>query len=360
MKILKNGFFWLILVLLLIVVVNFWRNQADMPINLSSDTNQNGMAEPLLDQVTSVPELGNDLQIEQMRLREYPASPITIEDELSPGSNYQRLLVSYQSEGNKIFALMTIPTGEKPATGWPVIIFNHGYIPPAQYRTTERYVAYVDGFARAGYIVFKSDYRGHGESEGEAAGGYGSPAYTVDILNALSSLKQYPDADPSRIGMWGHSMGGFITLRSMIISQDIKAGVIWGGVVASYPDLLNNWRRRSSIAPPPVLPSGARRWRDVLQDEYGTPEENPEFWASISANAFVSDISGPVQLHHARGDSSVPWEFSQSLADDLAKAGKEHQLYIYEGDDHDITQHFNQAMNSSVDFFDRYLKVEES
>ena len=52
-----------------------------------------------------------------------------------------------------------------------VVIFNHGYIPPAQHRTTERYVAYVDAFARNGYIVFRSDYRGHGNSEGEAAEG---------------------------------------------------------------------------------------------------------------------------------------------------------------------------------------------
>lgn len=59
-----------------------------------------------------------------------------------------------------------MPNGPRPKSGWPVIIFNHGHIPPAQYRTTERHVAYVDAFARAGYIVFKSDYRGQGSSEG--------------------------------------------------------------------------------------------------------------------------------------------------------------------------------------------------
>ena len=133
--------------------------------------------------------------------------------------------------------------GQKPKTGWPVIIFNHGFIPPAQYRTTERYVAYVDAFARNGYIVFKSDYRGHGSSEGRAAGGYGSPDYTIDVLNAVSSIKRYQDADPNRIGMWGHSMGGSVTLRAMVVSKDIKAGVIWAGVVASYPDLFSKWHR---------------------------------------------------------------------------------------------------------------------
>ena len=42
----------------------------------------------------------------------------------------------------------------------------------------------------------------------------------------------------------------------------------------------------------------ARRWRAQLLDEYGAPEENPAYWASISANSFLKDLSGPVQIHH--------------------------------------------------------------
>jgi len=143
----------------------------------------------------------NPLTIDSLRQRDYPGSDITLEQTLTPGSNYNRYIASYRSDGLKIYALLTVPKGTKPKAGFPVIIFNHGYIPPAQYRTTERYVAYVDAFARNGYIVFKSDYRGHGNSEGTATGGYGSPDYTVDVLNALASLKKHPDADPNRIGM---------------------------------------------------------------------------------------------------------------------------------------------------------------
>ena len=114
----------------------------------------------------SATPIPHPLQIEAMRSRDYPGSDIVIEETLDPGVNYNRYYVSYLSEGLKIYALMTVPNGEKPATGWPVIIFNHGYIPPAVYRTTERYVAYVDLIARSGYIVFRSDYRGHDRSEG--------------------------------------------------------------------------------------------------------------------------------------------------------------------------------------------------
>jgi dipeptidyl aminopeptidase/acylaminoacyl peptidase len=305
-------------------------------------------------QPTPTPTPLHPLSIAAMRARQYPGSEITIEETLEPGSNYRRYIASYRSEGLKIYALLTIPMGEKPATGWPVIVFNHGYIPPAQYRTTERYIAYVDAFARNGYIVFRPDYRGHGNSEGVATGGYGSPDYTVDVLNALASIKAHPDANPERIGMWGHSMGGFITLRAMVTVKDIKAGVIWAGVVASYPDLLTRWRRPAGAAA--TVPTGARRWRDELIAQYGTPEENPSFWAEISANTYVRDLSGPVQLHHGTADTSVPVEFSEILFEQIQTAGGEVELYTYEGDNHNISNNFRVAMQRSVAFFDAHLR----
>ena len=177
---------------------------------------------------TSSPTPSHALMIESLRQEEFPGSELVIESSLTPDQNYNRYIASYESDGLKIYALLTVPLGVKPESGWPVIIFNHGYIPPNEYWTTERYVAYIDGFARNGYIVFRSDYRGHGISEGEASNAYGSPAYTVDVLNGISAIKRYPEADPDRIGMWGHSMGGHITLRAMVVSDEIKAGVIWG------------------------------------------------------------------------------------------------------------------------------------
>ncbi|MDQ5950885.1 MAG: hypothetical protein QG639_162, partial [Patescibacteria group bacterium] len=169
-------------------------------------------------------------------------------------------------------------------------------------------------------------------------------------------------ADPTRIGMWGHSMGGFITLRSMVVNKDIKAGVIWGGVIASYPDMLNNWRRRNSTPPPLPSPvaSGARRWRDALVQEYGDPETNPDFWNSISANTYLADVSGPIQLHHGVADSSVPVLFSETLAVEMQAANKPVELFTYPGDDHDITSNFGVAMQRSVAFFDKYVKGENN
>jgi uncharacterized protein len=299
----------------------------------------------------------NPLSVEFMRQQSYPGSDIVIEQKLQAGANYQRYIASYLSEGLKQYGLLTVPNGTPPATGWPAIIFNHGYIPPEQYRTTERYVAYMDGFARNSYIVFKPDYRGHDKSEGDAAGGYGSPDYTIDVLNALASIKRYPSVDPNRIGMWGHSMGGSITLRSMVTSKDIKAGVIWSGVVASYPDMLSNWRRRPGSIPATV-PQRARRWRDDFVQQYGSPEQNPAFWASISPSSYLADLSGPLQLQATDTDEEVPVEFSRNLYQQ-AQAEKlpvPVAYYEYKGDNHNLSKSFNTAMQRSVAFFDKYVK----
>lgn len=297
------------------------------------------------------------LMIERMRVQSYPGSDIVIEQTLAPGVNYNRYLASYLSEGNKIYALLTVPQGQPPATGWPVVIFNHGYIPPEQYRTTERYIAYVDAFARNGYLVFRSDYRGHGSSEGEATGGYGTPDYTVDVLNAVAAVKRYAAADPNRIGMWGHSMGGQITLRAMVVTTDIKAGVIWAGVVGSYPDLLERWRRPGNT-PPPALTSGqARRWRQELTETYGTPAENPAAWAAISPNSYLADLSGPIELHHGTADTSVPIEFSRTLYGQIQATGGTVNYYEYPGDDHNIAGNLGTALTRSVAFFDQHVKA---
>jgi fermentation-respiration switch protein FrsA (DUF1100 family) len=291
--------------------------------------------------------------------RDYPASTIAIEETLTPGANYNRYYAWYESDGLRIYGLLTVPLGEKPARGWPVIVFNHGYIAPEAYQTTERYIAYVDQLARAGYVVYKIDYRGHDQSEGIARGAYGDPGYTTDVLNAVSALQASPLVDAGRIGMWGHSMGGFLTLRAMIISDQIKAGVIWSGVVGSYADMLCCWHhpapRLPTLSPDPDYHTS---WRNQWVDLYGSPEQNPEFWNSISANTYLGGLSGPLQIHHDVGDTEVPVQFSQDLYQNiLAIDGHAPvEYYEYPGDDHNIATYFSLAMQRTIEFFDTYLK----
>jgi len=299
------------------------------------------------------PDGVNPLTIAYLRKQSYPGSPLTVEQSLEPGANYNRYIVSYRSEGLKIYALMTLPVGARPPSGWPVILFVHGYVPPAEYSPTERYEAYVDAFASQGYIVLRPDLRGHGNSEGVAIGAYGSPDYTIDLLNALASVKQYGEADASRIGIWGHSMGGYLTLRAMVVTHDVKAAVIWSGVVASYEDMFRMWSLGTQMG---LMPESVQLWGAALLGQFGTPEANPLFWQQISANSYLGDLSGPIQLHHGSGDTVVPSVFSNLLLEEIVKAGGKAQYYQYAGDDHSLSASFDTAMGRSIAFFDTYVK----
>lgn len=299
----------------------------------------------------------NPLSIEYLRKQDYPGSDLVIEQTLTPTANYNQYITSYRSEGLKIYGLLTVPTGEKPVNGWPVIIFNHGYIPPNQYKTAEKYESYVDGFARNGYIVFKSDYRGHGNSGGSTEGGHISPAYTIDVLNALSSLKRFKDANPQKIGMWGHSMGGSIALRAMAISKEIKAGAIWAGTVGSVDSNFSGRNRPNHAHPSSDTNTGMGfNNSQRLEQQYGTRSQNPQFWNSIDPLNYLEDLTSPIQLQHGLADEEVNPKVSLELNDKLKALGKDVEYYTYEGDNHNISNNFNTAMQRSVDFFDKNVK----
>lgn len=331
---------------------------------------------PVEDVATAEWSTGPDpLQIEVMREQSYTSSPITIEQTLDAGTNYNRYLVSYVSEGYTIYALMTVPFGSPPDSGWPVIIFNHGYIHPPDYRTTENYVTYMDMLASSGYIVFKSDFRGHGNSAGPiVGGGYGSPGYTADVLNAIESLKNYEGADPDRFGMWGHSMGGQVTLRAMVVSQDIKAGVIWAGAIAPYSEIISQWsfggQERDDDFLSNILPERNQSndrtvqgwgqsfggWVEEFTATYGTYEQNPDFWETISPNSYLADLSGPIQIHHGTADWMVPLTWSEEFTQEMDAVNMPYEFYIYDDDDHNISGNYREAMQRTVAFFNQYVK----
>jgi dienelactone hydrolase len=302
----------------------------------------------------TIPFANEPMSIQVARSRTYPGSDIVIDQELAPGSNYHRYYAWYLSDGLKIFGLLTVPFGSKPEGGWPAVVFNHGYFPPYTYSTTGTYISHVESLASHGYVVFKIDYRGNSGSQGSIPYAYGEPGYTDDVLNALSSLARYPQVNPNKISMWGHSMGGFMTLRAMVISKNIKAGVIWSGVVGSYADLICCWYAHPIIFPTP-FPGVHTGWQSWIQ-EHGTPEQDPRFWNAISATSYLADLSGPLQLHHGLYDTEVPYAFSESLAAGVQAAGKTVELYSYQSNDHNLASSYSQAMTRTLQFLDHYLK----
>ena len=334
---------------LMTVLALFLFSLLAVPAAAQNQTAQNQTAQNQTTPKNTFPDASTSpLSIAAMRARSYPGSAFTVRQTLRAGGNYSRQVVSYQSDGLRIGALLTVPSGTPPKGGWPAIVFNHGYIPPNVYRTTERYAAYQDAFARAGFVTLKSDYRGHGSSQGEAVGGYFDPGYTTDVLNAAASLRKDRRVNAARLGMWGHSMGGALTLRSMVIDKSLKAGVIWAGVVAPYELLQNGWTRRPGAE---VIPYSARRRGIELRAKYGTVEQNPAFWRAVSPNSFLQDVSGPIQLHQGTADAEVPVTFHRALEQGLKAAGKPFVAYVYRGDNHDLSRNLTLALNRSVAFF---------
>jgi uncharacterized protein len=292
-----------------------------------------------------------------MRMRDYPGSDIKIEQTLSAEPKYDRYIASYKSDGLKIYALLLVPKGEKPSHGWPVIVLNHGYIIPEKYTPDGNYIPYADAFAKNGYIVFKPNYRGNGKSDGSPTSAYYSPDYTIDDLNAIASIKKYPDANPTKIGVWGHSMGGSITLRDLVVNRiDIRAAVIWGGVVGNYNDIINSWQNRVSYIPNPEDLMLRNKNLSLLEGTYGTPLTNPDFWNSIDPTYYLKDIAAPIQINVGLADSQVPPDFSKGLYEKLKSLGKNVEYYEYPGSNHDINQSFAIAMKRTISFFNRHLK----
>lgn len=311
---------------------------------------------PILTETEVVFEVGREITIEYLRDLEITGSEITFEEQLDHTFYYHQHLVSYISEGNKIYGLLTIPNVEPPEGGFKAIVFNHGYIPPTAYRTTERYTAYVDYLARSGFVVFKIDYRGHGESQGEPSGTYFSPGYTINSIAALKSLQMMDIIDPQGIGMWGHSMAGNLVLRAMLIEPDIKAGVIWAGAVYSYDDFVKYGIDDNTYRPPETPgtqeASDRRRRSQEIFDTYGRPDSQVDYWKAVSLTENIEFLTSPLQLHHAQDDTVVNIGYSFDLAVVLQENGKQYEFYTYNGGGHNlISQYFDQAMLRTVEFF---------
>jgi uncharacterized protein len=301
-------------------------------------------------------EVTSPLAISAMRAESYPGSDITLEATLPAGPGYNRYIASYESDGLTLFGLLTVPTGNKPAGGWPVILLNHGYIPPAEYSTEQSYEGVVSEMATAGYIVFKPDYRGNGSSPGMPVQPYVAPDDVTDSLNALASIKKYKDANPDRIGVWGHSMGGNVTLHELVLTGDIKAAVLMAGVVGNWTGILNWWKVR--------VATGVLTTQNDLQTEQlvsamvqlqGTPQSNPGYWNAIDPTQFIADVQAPVLIQVGTADTVVPPAFSQDLAAQLQAAGKSVTLHTYPGADHNLSPETSAAVAEAIAFFDEYL-----
>jgi uncharacterized protein len=95
-----------------------------------------------------------------------------------------------------------------------------------------------------------------------------------------------------------------------------------------------------------------------IGSKYGTPDQNPALWTTISPNAYLADLSSPIQRHQSTTDEIMPVARPETLAKELKVMGNSpyYELYTYPGDNHSINANFAVAMQRTVAFFDKYVK----
>lgn len=318
--------------------------------------------EPLVNELTNfttatpapTPMPFADLTIPYLRGRQYQ-STLTALNQYADHAAYTSYLTSYDSDGLRINGLLTKPKGAMPQGGWPGIVFVHGYIPPTTYQTTQKYEDYVDYLARSGFVVFKIDLRGHGDSEGEPSGGYFSADYVIDTLNARAALASSSFVNPKAIGLWGHSMAGNIVMRAFAVRPETPAVVIWAGAVYTYLDLSEYGISDNSYRPLPSN-SQSQRKRQQLRQIYGDPADGNPFWKLVAPTNYLEELKGAIQLDHATDDPTVSIEYSKNLTKLLDATSVPHEFYEYPSGGHNISgSSFSQAMAHTVQFFQRYL-----
>ena len=88
-----------------------------------------------------------------------------------------------------------------------------------------------------------------------------------------------------------------------------------------------------------------------ITELYGQPTENPEFWKDVSAINFFNNIKAPVLIFHGTNDSSVPYQWSQTLLTKLIELKKDVRLVTYEGEAHEFIPKWPDFMKQTSEFF---------
>ena len=195
--------------------------------------------------------------------------------------------------------------------------------------------------ASQGYVVLSVNYRsgiGYGMEFREALDyGAGGASEYNDVLGAAQFLKDHPNVDGDRIGLWGGSYGGYLTALGLSRNSDIfKAGVDIHGVY-DWNNVIKNF-----------IPS-----YNKLEDPVFT-----KLAYDSSPIAFMDTWESPVLLIHGDDDRNVPFSETVDKAEALRRQGVEFEQVVFPDEVHGFLLHANwlKAYEATADFFDRMLR----
>jgi dienelactone hydrolase len=240
---------------------------------------------------------------------------------------YTQYSITYKSGNLLITGQMYVPQGTGP---FPVMVMNHGYIPIEEYTSgmdSRRESPFV---ASNGYVAIHPDFRNYAGSDDDENAQENLTAFgwADDSLNLVDAIKRsnLPYLDKSRIGFWGHSNGGQVSMMALVSQRqpDIKAFVLFAPTSPDYADNFNRWTRpRAELA-------------QRIRARHGWPEDKPEFYRNLSAGPHFKEAvtKGPVLLFHGTGDTNTPYAWSERTNTLMKEAGIDVTFVSPRGENH--------------------------
>jgi len=192
--------------------------------------------------------------------------------------------------------------------------------------------------AQQGYLVVSVDNRGTPAPRGRA---WRKCVYrqigilaSADQASATRAIvKNWPYVDPERIGIWGWSGGGSMSLNAIF----------------RYPDL---YRTAMAIA----FVSNQRFYDTIYQERYmGLPGDNEEGYKNGSPITFAHQLEGNLLIIHGTSDDNVHYQSCEALMNELIKHNKHFTMMAYPGRSHSIKEGKN-TKRHLFELLTRYLK----
>ncbi len=222
------------------------------------------------------------------------------------------------ADGQTLYYSIIKPANFDASKRYPVFLFTYGG--PHSQRVTRAWGNYFDQYmAQQGFVVFRLDNRGSGRRERQFTdtlyGNLGKHE-VEDQVAGVDWLAKQSFVDPKRIGVFGWSYGGFMTLRLLAAASDkIAMGV--------------------SVAP-------VTDW--ALYDTHyteryvgATPKSNPAAYEQSGVFAHLDGLKSPLLLIHGMADDNVLFTNTTRLIDDLVKRNVQFELMTYPGAKHGIS-----------------------
>lgn len=292
---------------------------------------------------------------ENLKNTQFPVNPITLgpvvsENEFSVARKFYYTVPQTPGSAvmDQVSGIMNVP---KKKGQYPIIVMFRGYVSEDTYKSGDGTQPAALVFARNGFITLAPDFLGFGESAPASADPFESRFQScttaLTLLSSLPTLNaglndQYAGtitADLTKIGLWGHSYGGQVTLAVLAISGLTYPTVLWAPVSATFP--------YSILFYTDDFDDHGKSLRRLLA-EFEADYDSELF----SPPNFYSWIKAPVQLHQGTADEAVPSWWSDRLAAVLKKNPVRLDYYVYPGADHNLRPSgWSTAVQRSMTFY---------